>query len=312
METKLKAEQIARVKGMGFLINRGTDRFSGRVVPEGSVFTAEQLEAIARIAHVCGSGKVAFSARLCAEIVGIPYERIDEAVALAEQAGLRFGGTGAKVRPVTACKGTTCVYGNYDTQALAAAIHRAYYLGWDTVSLPHKFKIAVGGCPNSCMKPSLNDFGVEGHRAPSYDPAACKACKTCQVVQRCTVGAAAVGADGKLAISDACIRCGVCTGKCPFRAVAWESPVQYRLYVGGTWGKQTRMGTALPGLYEERDIFPMLEKTMLWFRENAFVHERLGACIDRLGADRMLAELSGDGLLARRDAILAAPLRQRP
>ena len=27
-------------------------------------------------------------------------------------------GTGAKIRPVTACKGTTCVYGNIDTQTL--------------------------------------------------------------------------------------------------------------------------------------------------------------------------------------------------
>ena len=36
----IKKEDIARVKGMGFLLNRGTEKFSGRVVAPGSVFTA--------------------------------------------------------------------------------------------------------------------------------------------------------------------------------------------------------------------------------------------------------------------------------
>src|SRR5699024_3168562 len=131
---------------------------SGRIVPAGSVFTAEDLSAVAELARRFGNGKIAFTSRLAAEIVGIPYEQIDEAVAFAAAHDLYFGGTGAKVRPVTACKGTTCIYGNYDTQALGRELHERYYLGWGSVSLPLKFKIAVGGCPNSCMKPSLNDF----------------------------------------------------------------------------------------------------------------------------------------------------------
>ncbi|MEK7847682.1 MAG: hypothetical protein AAB270_02030 [Chloroflexota bacterium] len=28
--------------------------------------------------------------------------------------------------------------------------------------LPHKFKIAVAGCPNSCAKPQENDLGIQG------------------------------------------------------------------------------------------------------------------------------------------------------
>ena len=35
----LKPEQIASVKGRGFLINRGTECFSGRLVCAGAVFT---------------------------------------------------------------------------------------------------------------------------------------------------------------------------------------------------------------------------------------------------------------------------------
>ena len=55
---KLKAEDIAAVKGRGFLINRGTDCFSGRVVAPGTVFTAEDFENIAALSAKYGSGKL--------------------------------------------------------------------------------------------------------------------------------------------------------------------------------------------------------------------------------------------------------------
>lgn len=103
----LKPEQIASVKGRGFLINRGTECFSGRLVCAGAVFTAADLRTISEIAEKFGSGKVTFTSRLSAEIVGIPFEQIDAACDYAAERGLYFGGTGAKIRPVTACKGTT-------------------------------------------------------------------------------------------------------------------------------------------------------------------------------------------------------------
>lgn len=307
----LRPADIARVKGMGFLINRGTECFSGRIVPVGSVFTAEDLSAVAELARRFGNGKIAFTSRLAAEIVGIPYEKIDEAVAFAAAHDLYFGGTGAKVRPVTACKGTTCIYGNYDTQALGRELHERYYLGWGSVSLPHKFKIAVGGCPNSCMKPSLNDFGVEGHRVPHIDLEKCRGCKVCQVEARCPVKAASLQ-EGKVSIDSArCKTCGVCATKCPFGAVTGSGTL-YQIYVGGTWGKSTRMGTPYPRLVGREEIFPLLEKTMLWFRKNAWQKERLGAAIDRLGTGALFAALEGPELLDRKEEILAAEIQPRP
>ncbi|MDY3619136.1 (4Fe-4S)-binding protein [Agathobaculum sp.] len=303
---------VARVKSMGFLRNRGTECFSGRIVPAGSVFTAEELIAVSEIAARFGNGKIAFTTRLTAEIVGIPYDKIDDAIAFAQEHSLRFGGTGAKIRPVAACKGTTCIYGNYDTQALGRELHERYYLGWDKISLPHKFKIAVGGCPNSCMKPSLNDFGIEGHRGPVYDMEKCRGCKVCQIEKRCPVGAAKL-TDGKLWIdSEVCKTCGVCGDKCPFEAVAHEEEVRYQIFVGGTWGKSTRVGTPLSRMVTRDEIFPMLEKTMLWFRENAYQKERLGAAIDRLGVDKLERDLWGDDLLKRKEQILAAEIKPRP
>ena len=50
---------------------------------------------------------------------------------------------------------------------------------------------------------------------------------------------------------------------------------------------------------------------MLWFKENAYQKERLGMAIDRIGADRLEEELFGDGLLRRKEEILAADIRTR-
>lgn len=307
----LTKEQITSVKGRGFLQNRGTECFSGRVVSVGGLFTPDALRTIADCAEKFGSGKVIFTSRLSAEIVGIPFEKIPEAEEFVQERGLRFGGTGAKVRPITACKGTTCIYGNIDTQALAKTIHDRFYVGMADVKLPHKFKIGVGGCPNSCMKPSLNDVGIEGCKKVSFDQAICRGCKKCAVAENCPSKAVTV-TDGK-AVVDAskCTSCGVCVGKCPFGAVPKEAESACCIYVGGTWGKKQRMGTLLSGTYTETEAPDMIEKVMLWFKENGYAKERLGAAIDRIGVDVLEAALSTDDLLQRKAQILAAPIKER-
>ena len=73
----LTNEQIVSVKGRGFLRNRGTDCFSGRVVSAGGVYSAEDLGSIAECAKRFGNGDVIFTSRLSAEIVGIPFDKIE-------------------------------------------------------------------------------------------------------------------------------------------------------------------------------------------------------------------------------------------
>ena len=286
-------EQIMGVKGRGFLRNRDTDCFSGRVVTVAGMFNPDELRAIA-------------------EIVGIPFDKIPEAENFMAENGLSFGGTGAKVRPITACKGTTCVYGNIDTQAIAKIIYDKFYVGMRDVKLPHKFKIGVGGCPNSCMKPSLNDVGVEGCKSFTFDRERCRGCKKCMVAENCPSKAVSV-IDGK-AVTDTskCTKCGVCVGKCPFGAVPKEAVSACKIFVGGTWGKTQRMGTRLSKLYTCDEIPTVIEKVMLWYKENGYVKERLGAAIDRLGTDTLEAALATNDLIERKDEILVKPLLERP
>ena len=307
----LTNEQITSVKGRGFLRNRGTDCFSGRIVTVAGLFTPDQLHAIAECSEKYGNGKVIFTARLAAEIVGIPFDKIPEAEAFMAERGLYFGGTGAKVRPITACKGTTCVYGNIDTQALAKVIYDKFYIGMRDVKLPHKFKIGVGGCPNSCMKPSLNDVGVEGCRAFSFDSELCRGCKKCAVAESCPTKAVSV-VNGKAVIDTSkCTSCGVCVGKCPFGAVPKEAASVCRIFVGGTWGKTQRMGTLLNSVYSADEVPIVIEKVMLWYKENGYVKERLGAAVDRIGTDALEAAIATDDLIIRKDDILAKPLFER-
>lgn len=300
----ISKEDIARVKGQGFLINRGTECFSGRVVSIGGVYTADDLKWISECAQRYGNGKIAFTSRLSAEITGITFENIEPARTFLAEKGLYFGGTGAKVRPIVACKGTTCVYGNIDTQALAKVLHDRFYVELGHVKLPHKFKIGVGGCPNSCMKPTLNDVGVEGHRVYTFDEEKCRGCKKC-AVEACCPSKACHVVNGKAFIDpEKCLTCGVCVGKCPFEAVPKEAPAMCKIYVGGTWGKKTRPGTPLQGLYAVEEVPSIVEKVMLWYKENGQPKERLGAAIDRLGMDALEKAIEGDDLLNRRDSII--------
>ena len=307
----LTGEQITSVKARGFLRNRGTECFSGRLVTVAGIFTPSELHAIAECAEKFGNGKVIFTARLAAEIVGIPFDKIPDAEAFMAERGLYFGGTGAKVRPITACKGTTCVYGNIDTHAIAKVIYDKFYIGMRDVKLPHKFKIGVGGCPNSCMKPSLNDVGIEGCKLFSFSPELCRGCKKCAVSQACPSHAVSVVDNVAVVDAQKCTKCGVCVGKCPFGAVPKEAEPRCRIFVGGTWGKAQRMGTLLAGLYTPDEIPSVIEKVMLWYKENGYVKERLGAAVDRLGTDTLEAALATNDLLERREEILDKPLRER-
>ena len=162
----MTAEEIKAFKGRGWLLNKGTETFSARVVTGNGKVTAEQVQAVADAARAYGSGVVTLTVRQTLEVPSVPAASIEAFEAALARAGLSVGGTGPRVRPVVSCKGTLCPRGLIDTFALSEAIHRRFYVGWHGVALPGKFKIGVGGCPNNCIKPDLNDIGVAGAVLP--------------------------------------------------------------------------------------------------------------------------------------------------
>lgn len=294
-EKKLSPEDIKRVKGLGFLRDkRYPDVFNARVITRNGRITTDEHRAIAEAADRFGSGQVAMTTRLTMEIQGVRYENIQPLTDFLSAYGLTTGGTGALVRPVVSCKGTTCQYGLIDTYALSEKIHERFYVGYHNMPLPHKFKIAVGGCPNNCVKPDLNDLGVVGQRVPVPDTEKCRGCKKCQIEKNCPIHAAKLE-DGKISIDpDACNHCGRCKGKCPFGAVE-EYREGYKILIGGRWGKKTACGRPLPRLFTtEEEVMTVIDRAILLFREEGIVGERFADTVARLGFDYVSGKLLGE------------------
>lgn len=300
-------EDETRVKALGFLKDKRTpDKFNGRVITRNGKITAEEAKAIAEASALYGSGEVTMTSRLTMEIQGVPFENIEPLREYLLQAGLETGGTGSKVRPVVSCKGTTCQYGLIDTFDLSEEIHERFYHGYHEVKLPHKFKIAVGGCPNNCVKPDLNDLGIIGQRVPQIDLEKCRGCKICQVEMNCPIHVAKL-VDGKVTIDEnACNHCGRCVGKCPFHAIE-NYTNGYRIYIGGRWGKKVAQGRYLDQVFTEKEeVLSVVEKAILLFREQGITGERFADTVARLGFENVQEQLLADDLLDRKEENIKA------
>lgn len=306
-QAAVSPEDITRVKALGCLWDKNTpDRFNVRVITRNGKITAAESQAISEAAALYGSGEIAMTTRLTVEIQGVPYDDIEPLRQHLAQAGLETGGTGSKVRPVVSCKGTTCQYGLIDTFGLSEELHERFYHGYREVKLPHKFKIAVGGCPNNCVKPDLNDLGIIGQRAPEFDAEKCKGCKHCKIESLCPIHAAKM-ADGKLHIDpELCNHCGRCVAKCPFRAIE-NAQNGYRVYIGGRWGKKVAQGRYLEHIFTSKEeVLDVVEKAILLFREQGNTGERFADTVARLGFENVQAQLLSNDLLERKEENLTA------
>ena len=259
--------------------------FNIRVITRNGKITAEEQRVIAEAAERYGSGEVTMTTRLTLEIQCVPYDKLDELRAFLADAGLQTGAPARWLRPIVSCKGTTCQYGLLDSFGLSEKLHERFYWATTTSRCPHKFKIAVGGCPNNCVKPDLNDLGIVGQRVPMIDPAKCRGCKVCQVEANCPIHVAKLE-NGMIHIDPAaCNHCGRCKGKCPF-GVTEEFTDGYKIYLGGRWGKRIAHGHPMDKIFtSEEEVLDIVERAILFFRDEGITGERFADTIDRLGFD---------------------------
>lgn len=294
-EKKISPEEVKRVKALGFLQDkRYPDVFNGRVITRNGKLTADKMNAIAEAAKKFGKGEVTMTVRLTLEIQGVKFDDIEPLREFLAGYGLETGGTGAKVRPVVSCKGTTCQYGLIDTFSLSEKLHTKFFEGYHSLMLPHKFKIAVGGCPNNCVKPDLNDLGIVGQLIPHIDLDKCRGCKKCQVEANCPVKVAKL-TDGKIQIApDACNHCGRCKGKCPFHAVDnYENG--YKIFLGGRWGKRVAQGRPMSKIFKtEEEVIAVVERAILLYREEGVQGERFADTVARLGFEYVENKLTAE------------------
>ena len=286
------AEEVARVKGLGFLRDKTTeDKFNCRVLTVNGKVSADFMRNIAEATEKFGSGEAAFTSRMTVEIQGIPYGNIDAFIEFIHSKGLECGGTGPKVRPVVSCKGTTCQYGLIDTFALSREIHEKFYLGYHDVKLPHKFKIAVGGCPNNCVKPDINDLGVIGQKVPIVDEDKCVGCQLC--VKACPIGNIKVENKKAVINAEVCNHCGRCIPSCKIGALSLKQQ-GYRIFIGGRWGKKVARGIPFDKIFEtQQEVLDTVEKTINFYKDNGTPGERFADTIARVGFENVEKSILG-------------------
>lgn len=266
---------------------RQPNRFALRLRAVGGQFTAAQMRVIADIAERYGKGEIHLTTRQGIEIHHVHHKDLDAAHTALEKNNILMGAHGPRVRIVIACPGeAACRYGAIDTRAIAAELDRRYF----GMEMPHKVKMGVTGCRHNCGKAREADIGVMGSlEPPEWIEEKCLHCNAC--IETCPVDALSSVNDKHVRDLDKCIRCSTCALNCP--AEAWiDAKRSYKLFVGGTLGKQPRLaGVLKDGIETEEELFELIDRTLAFYKSNGLSKERMGTMLTRLGEENVFSQL---------------------
>ncbi|MDP9086584.1 MAG: nitrite reductase large subunit NirB, partial [Pseudomonadota bacterium] len=130
------------------------------VVPRmwGGVTNPRELRAIADVVEKYDAPLVKVTGGQRLDIFGIRKEDLPAVWADLNAAGMVSGHAyGKSLRTVKTCVGSDwCRFGTQDSTGLGIKIERMTWGSW----MPHKFKIAVSGCPRNCAEATIKDFGI--------------------------------------------------------------------------------------------------------------------------------------------------------
>lgn len=272
----ISKDEKAKLKAEGILAQSQERYFSIRILSRAGNFTAEQLINLSKLSEKYGRGYLGVTTRLAVEIPWIKYEDIDSIKDDLKTVGLEHGGTGKKVRPLVACKGTVCQHGIYDTQELCGKLHDLYF-GYD---LPSKTKITLVGCPNNCAKANTNDVGIVGQVYVKFNEDKCKNCGLCTSSCR----QKSVYMENKKLVwnKEECVNCGKCAQVCPFGAMEVDKK-GLAVYLGGRMGRGYRFGDRLSNLYTEDNIEELVQDVFNTYKQLASPGERISKVLERIG-----------------------------
>ena len=130
------------------------------VVPRmwGGLTSPKELRAIADVVDKFNAPMVKVTGGQRLDIFGIKKEDLPAVWADLNAAGMVSGHAyGKSLRTVKTCVGSDwCRFGTQDSTGLGVRIERETWGSW----MPHKFKIAVSGCPRNCAEATIKDFGI--------------------------------------------------------------------------------------------------------------------------------------------------------
>ena len=130
------------------------------VVPRmwGGLTNPRELRAIADVVEKFNAPMVKVTGGQRLDIFGIRKEDLPAVWVDLNAAGMVSGHAyGKSLRTVKTCVGSEwCRFGTQDSTGLGVQIEQSTWGSW----MPHKFKIAVSGCPRNCAEATIKDFGI--------------------------------------------------------------------------------------------------------------------------------------------------------
>lgn len=272
------------LKLLGFLLQNDREHFSVRFLSKAGNFTVEELENINKISKKYGRGYSGLTTRLQIEVPWIKDEDVEKVIEESKALGLKHGGTGQKVRPLVACKGSVCLHGNIDTQEICRQLDKKYF-GTNT---PHKCKIGIVGCANNCAKANINDIGVMGRCVPQLNSEKCIGCGLCS--KNCRQNALKIENKKIIYNKNLCVNCGECVRTCKPNAItAKEKGAE--IFIGGRFGREIRIGNSLGNIFKEDQIIPVVDTIMDYYRKVGNKDERISTVMDRIGQEKFISDI---------------------
>jgi nitrite reductase (NADH) large subunit len=130
------------------------------VVPRmfGGLCTAKDLRAIADVSDKYNVPEMKVTGGQRVDLFGVKKEDLPAMWKDLSDAGFVSGHAyGKAMRTVKTCAGKTwCRFGTQNSTGLGVKLEELTWGSW----MPHKFKLAVSGCPRNCAEATIKDFGV--------------------------------------------------------------------------------------------------------------------------------------------------------
>lgn len=139
------------------------------------------------------------------------------------------------------------------------------------------FHLALAGCPNSCSRPQIKDFGVQGQARPEVGEG-CSMCGAC--IEACAEKAISMAEDKVTIDRDLCLNCGQCARACPTGALH-VGKVGYRVLAGGKLGRHPRLASELLAMATENQVVESLGRCVELFINEGRPGERFGSVLER-------------------------------
>jgi len=124
----------------------------------GGVTTPAELRAIAEVAEKFAVPTVKITGGQRIDLLGVKKEDLPAMWGDLNRAGFVSGHAyGKSLRTVKTCVGSEwCRFGTQDSTTMGIRLEQMSWGSWT----PHKFKMAVSGCPRNCAEATIKDFGV--------------------------------------------------------------------------------------------------------------------------------------------------------